>query len=97
MTVRREFLYVFVAAVFIAGLVTITVNAAVPVQKSTSCKKVITSIYIEDGDTLWDIASRYYTEDCRNIRSYIKEIKKCNNLTSDQIHAGKYLIVPYYQ
>ncbi len=97
MTVKREFLYVFVAVVFIAGVVTITVNTAVPVRENSAAQKVITSLYIEDGDTLWDIASRYYTEDCSSLRSYIKEIKECNNLTSDRIHAGEYLIVPYYQ
>ena len=59
-------------------------------------EKYYTSVYIEEGDTIWGIAKKYMTKEYRSIRSYVKEIKECNNLYSDDITAGCYLLVPYY-
>lgn len=61
-----------------------------------SCK-YYKSIEITNGDTLWSIAndhfdSAYY----KNTREYVSEIKKVNNLASDEIVAGSYIIIPYY-
>ena len=61
-----------------------------------SCK-YYKSIEITNGDTLWSIAndhfdSAYY----KNTREYVSEIKKVNNLTSEKIVAGSYIIIPYY-
>ncbi|MBE5960498.1 MAG: LysM peptidoglycan-binding domain-containing protein [Lachnospiraceae bacterium] len=59
--------------------------------------KTVTSVQIESGNTLWSIAKEYYTEDCGSFNSYVEEIKRANGLDSDEIHAGCYLIVPYYE
>lgn len=56
----------------------------------------VKSVMIEEGDTLWDIAVSNYTEEYSSISSYIDQIKECNNITSDTIHTGMYLIIPYY-
>lgn len=56
----------------------------------------IESIMIEEGDSLWKIASEHYTYEFGSIKQYISEIKRINNLYSDDITAGCYLIVPYY-
>lgn len=56
----------------------------------------VKSIMIEQGDTLWEIAKSHYSEEFRSIPEYIDQIKECNNITSDTIHTGMYLIVPYY-
>lgn len=58
--------------------------------------KTISSVCIESGDTLWSIAQKYYTDDCKSIQQYIEEIKQSNGLRSDKIHAGAYIIVPHY-
>lgn len=58
--------------------------------------KKVTSIQIQKGDTLWDIASRYMSCEYENLSDYVEEIKLSNGLTSDKIHAGRYIIVPYY-
>lgn len=59
-------------------------------------EKKFVSIQIHEGDTLWDIAEAYYTSECVSIRDYVKEIKRTNGLKSDCIHAGNYLLIPYY-
>lgn len=72
------------------------ISTKVIAQKATSQEKMITSVRIEKGDTLWSIASEYITDEYDNINSYISEIKKTNRLSSDIIHEGCYILVPYY-
>ena len=57
-------------------------------------------VEIKNGDSLWSIAIENMdnTNDSGfiNIYQYIHEIKRCNNMKSNQINAGCYLMVPYY-
>lgn len=57
-------------------------------------------VEIKNGDGLWSIAKENMdnTNDSGfiNIYQYIHEIKRCNNMKSNQINAGCYLMVPYY-
>lgn len=59
-------------------------------------EKVIISIKIEEGDSLWSLAKKYKTPECGSIRKYVKEIREANALSSDTIHSGNYLIIPCY-
>lgn len=58
--------------------------------------KYYTSIQVNSGDTLWEIAERYRTEEYKDIPSYIEEVKEINHLTSSHITDGMYLCIPYY-
>lgn len=73
-----------------------TISTQVIAEKSPSREKLVTSMRIEKGDTLWSIAERYMTEEYSDIHTYINEIKRSNGLTSDVIHEGAYIIIPYY-
>ena len=57
-------------------------------------------VELKNGDSLWSIAKENMdnTNDSGliNIYQYIHEIKRCNNMKSNQINAGCYLMVPYY-
>ena len=57
-------------------------------------------VEIKNGDSLWSIAKENMdnTNDSGfiNIYQYIHEIKRCNNMKSNQLNAGCYLMVPYY-
>ena len=64
--------------------------------KTTTGTYQIASVKIEVGDSLWSIASEYFTDDFVSIRQYISEIKRMNNLTGDTLYAGGYILVPYY-
>ncbi|MDE7478693.1 MAG: LysM peptidoglycan-binding domain-containing protein [Lachnospiraceae bacterium] len=59
--------------------------------------KYYKSIEISKGDTLWSIANdNFDSAHYKNTREFVKEIKKMNALTSDDIVAGNHIIVPYY-
>lgn len=58
--------------------------------------KYYKSVLIESGDTLWSIAAKYKAAGM-NTSSVVEEIKRMNGLSNDQIIAGNYLIIPYYQ
>lgn len=66
------------------------------VTEPSGSKKVVSVICVKEGDTLWSIASDFYTEDYRDIKELIKEIEKCNGISKD-IRIGQKLYVPHYE
>lgn len=66
-------------------------------QESISYQKYYTSIRLEKGDTLWDIAEQYGRHSGKSTEEYVRELKKMNGLSDDLIHAGNYLTIAYYQ
>lgn len=57
------------------------------------------TIYVANGDTLWDIAkeqkeSNSYYED-EDIRDIINNIKSVNKLSNSDVSANQKLIIPY--
>lgn len=56
----------------------------------------ITSVQIEEGDSLWSLASEYYTAEFSSVADYITEIKRMNGLSSDTLYAGSYILIPQY-
>ena len=59
-------------------------------------------VEIKAGDSLWSIPKENMSDELNHsgftdIYQYIHEIKKCNNMKSNQINAGCYLMVPYYK
>lgn len=59
--------------------------------------KYYTSIKVQPGDTLWDIAEEYIDYDYYSTRmDYIYEVMKINHLITDHLTAGKKITIPYY-
>lgn len=55
------------------------------------------SVMINCGDTIRTISSRMYTDDFKDVDSFIHEINKINHLDEDEeLIAGNYLTIPYY-
>ncbi len=67
-------------------------NREAPMKKF----KYYKSIVIQPGDTLWNLADEYITVDYGSVTEYIDDLKNMNHLNSDDIQAGQYLIVAYY-
>ena len=86
---------------FLALVITLffSVRAAATANAGTadsSRTKYYTSIQIEKGTSLWDIAGDYMTEEYVSQQEYIDEVMQMNHLKSDVIYEGAYLCVPYY-
>ncbi len=54
-----------------------------------------TSVYVQPGDTLWDIAVTYMDSDVSDCADCVEEIRRINHMTGeDDLRAGSYIIVP---
>ena len=58
--------------------------------------KYYTTIRVEEGDTLWDIAADYIGGTGMSRQEYIAEISRINGIRADEIVAGDELVVMYY-
>jgi LysM repeat protein len=95
---KRLFLSGTVIAVLLVMVFTITglkdVNATN--NSDNPMYKYYTSYEIQPGDTLTSIAQRYTVNSNVSISEYIREVKKNNNLVSDRITSGNYIVISYY-
>ncbi len=99
MNTVKNFLYITVVTVFlslaIAGLFAVCGTSKASAAPDSEPVRYYTSIKIEQGDSLWEIASKYKLEN-ESIAEYIDEIIAMNQLSSEQITAGKSLMIYYY-
>lgn len=94
-TILRQ--YIIMAAIFVIVMFLVTILPGKTAYAIEDEKKPnYEVIMIRPGDSLWSIATEYYTKECNSIKEYVEWIKNCNSLYDDTIHAGCYLIVPYY-
>ena len=54
-------------------------------------------VEIKEGDSLWSIAKENMNPGFHDVNEYIEEVMICNQLSSDKLYAGSYLMVPYYE
>lgn len=94
---NRKAVGFLVIVIVLLYLITLIPSKIVYADQTTVSHKTFKSVEIKAGDTLWSIASEYYTKEYKDIRNYIEVIKDCNSLKSDTIHSGCYLIIPYYE
>ena len=83
-----------IVAIIIAAVlyVSITHMDASEADATNASTKYYTCISVESGDSLWDIAQKYMTDE------YIDEVVSINNLNNDSsIVAGTNLVIPYYE
>ena len=59
-------------------------------------KPYYTSIQLQPGDSLWDLAEEYMDGSGYSKKEYVEVLKRMNGLSSDRIHAGQYLTVVYF-
>lgn len=82
--------------VFSFGLYHFAASNSATAQKDGTRELSFKSVCVHPNDTLWSIARENYTEEYGSLNNYIKEIKRCNSLTTDHINAGSSLLVPIY-
>ena len=91
---RVAALVLFMVALFFVVLFVLPERTAAAGDSSSTYH--ISSVQIEEGDSLWSLASEYYSEEFVSIPDYIEEIKRMNGLSSDKLYAGNYLLIPCY-
>ncbi len=107
---RKKQLYLRVCSVMLLCLVVIScVSICTLISKAgshgsakketvekTISYKYYTTVTVATGETLWDIAKKYSSEEFGSIENYIREVKSINHISGDRICAGEALTVPYY-
>ncbi|GKH32865.1 LysM peptidoglycan-binding domain-containing protein [Muricomes sp. OA1] len=96
----RSMLVLFIATVFIVfAACALFGNLLISAHEKHSEQpvnfKYYKSIEIQPGDTLWDIAEEYITEDYSSVSEYIMVLKEMNSLSTDDIQAGQNLMITY--
>ena len=66
-------------------------------HSAKTMNKYYTSIQIESGDTLWNIAEQYSVRGIASQEEIMNEICEINRISKDDIlHSSEYIVVPYY-
>ena len=98
--VAKRRMFFLLVAVFVITLGSVVFGSIFSKAKNPATDipqyKYYKSITIEQGDSLWSIAEEYCTDEYRDTREYVAELKALNALTSDTIHEGQHLLVAYY-
>ena len=90
--------FIALTAVFILGGVIfsgVLASAHEEPENKTVGSTCYKSIEIEQGDTLWELAEKYMTDDYLSVQEYVQDLKRMNHLTDDTIISGQHLIVAY--
>ena len=89
-----------IGALIISILVVFSVSGLVTNARSTSDKqeyKYFMNYELEQGDSLWSIASENYDAHYASVEDYMEEICIINSVSYDtKLIAGSSLIIPYY-
>lgn len=85
-------LVVCISTIFILSSCLLGMNYAKGLEIKPN--KSYISIKIEENDTLWSISRRNMNKEYYTTKNYIKELKSINNLSSDTIQKGEYIIIP---
>ena len=94
---KKLFIILMMAAAFTFGFFSqnlLSVHAEE--EEVPERNRYFTSIQIQNGDSLWDIARRYSEGSGYSQQEYVEELKRMNGLRHDHIHSGEYLTVVYF-
>lgn len=98
-TVRLQKRIIFLTLVTVVSIVILlgsSIHALANSNDNRPVNKYYTSITVENGDTLWDIADTYISGYDVDKADYVNEISQLNNLSDGCIHAGQSIVVAYY-
>ena len=91
---------VSIGALIFGILIVFSVSGLVTNARSTYDKqeyKYFMNYELEQGDSLWSVASEHYDEHYESIDDYMEEICIINSVSYDtKLVAGSSLIIPYY-
>lgn len=86
----------FILMLAIVCIFTIQTKLSLSAHEDHTNTKYFTTVQIESGDTLWEIAQEYISPEYASTQDYIDEVKSINHISEDDITTGCYITVPYY-
>ena len=92
---KRTLVIVILAAIvfFFTTFFFVKIISANATQLKTNARGFV-SYEIKAGDTVWDIAKKYMSDDYSNVSELVKAIEKTNNIHNGKIYAGNYIVIP---
>ena len=97
--ISRKKITIIVAIIVLSVIyLGVTNKDASEADATNASTKYYTCISVESGDSLWNIADEYMTDEYSSTQEYIDEVVSINNLTNaSSITAGTNLLIPYYE
>lgn len=85
---------------FLCGVITLLIvllfmSQRSPAQADEMVIKTYQSKMIEPGDCLWSLAEEYRLPEM-SVEEYMAEIRRVNQLSSNELVSGEYLILPIF-
>lgn len=97
--VRAQKCFLAIATILIIAICAVfggCIHVSATEGSTKELQKYYTSIRVEAGDTLWDIAGEYAEDAGMTRQEYIDEVCQLNGIEADEIYAGEYIVVMYY-
>ena len=95
---RQKGILLLISCMFFCSVVILgtTISAKAATKDDVPEYTYYKTIEIQDGDSLWSIASVYAPQNHQDTRSYIKEVCALNHISENQmLHEGATITVPY--
>ena len=95
---RQKGILLLISCMFFCSVVILgtTISAKADTKDDFPEYTYYKTIEIQDGDSLWSIASVYAPQNHQDTRSYIKEVCVLNHISENQmLHEGATITVPY--
>jgi len=96
----KRHIIIFMLSVFLFGILVALLFSTKSIAADGSEKvlyKHYKSVEISSGDSIYSIASEYYSDEYESVNKLASEIMFINNINeSSVLFAGNFLIVPYY-
>lgn len=94
---RSALIVLMMLAAFFSGFFGHTLLSARAAEKGgKEQNRYYTSIQLKPGDNLWDLARVYSAGTGYTTAEYVRELKRMNGLSSDQIRSGDYITIVYF-
>lgn len=90
----RHLIFVLVSIIMVLIVLLCTSKDSVA-QADEMVIQTYHSEVIQPGDSLWSLAEEYRLPDM-SVEEYIKEVRRINQMSSNELVAGEYLILPIY-
>lgn len=91
----KRALSILIMAAFIILVWLIAIHPAAAGRNAKDENIQYISLQIEEGDTLWSIASAYLPAN-QGVFHFMDQIRDVNHMHTDTIIASRYLIIPVY-